>query len=588
MNTGEVKPLISEGFENAPLTIQPAIYLADTDEMIWWSERTGWGHYYLYTREGKLKNAITAGPYRALRIAEFDPKNRRLYFTANGREAGENPNYQHLYSVQFDGTGLALMDPGDATHRSSLSPSRQFAVDNASRIDKVPTVTLRRSDGTPSCRWRSADLSHLTATGWKMPETFVVKAADGVTDLYGNLWKPFDFDPSRRYPIIVHVYPGPQQEGTTHDFAPMAGEQTLAQVGFIVIQVGHRGGTPNRSKAYASYGYFNLRDYALADKKTAIEQLALKNPYIDVDRVGIYGHSGGGFMTAAALLQKPYNEFFKVGVSSSGNHDNNVYGAYWAERYHGLKEVEVKSGVAEKPKEVARADGTNAGDGTGNPDGIADPDEIPIMDGADDGLGIFPPGFLDEADDEKTKVDVAKEKVKEAVAAVKDAVKATKFEIAVPTNADLAANLKGPPAPGPRRHGQQRPPRRHDAAGRRPDQGQQALRHADPARQAARLRRLPALLHPADVGVLRRAPPRRRPDRRRHQREGVRRLRPLRPRRWADDRRRAARRGRGRRRRLPARRLAPGLRDEARPLVHLAAGPARRHARDARGRPSLR
>ncbi|MCS6896634.1 MAG: S9 family peptidase, partial [Nitrospira sp.] len=163
----------------------------------------------------------------------------------------------------------------------------------------------------------------------------------GVTTLYGNMWKPFDFDPNRKYPIIAHVYPGPQQEGVTHSFSAYSSNMQLAQLGFIVIQVGHRGGTPARSKAYHSHGYFNLRDYALADKKAAIEQLAARYPFIDLERVGIYGHSGGGFLSAAALLQKPYNEFFKVAVASAGNHDNNIYNDNWAERYHGLKEVPI-------------------------------------------------------------------------------------------------------------------------------------------------------------------------------------------------------------------------------------------------------
>ena len=187
----------------------------------------------------------------------------------------------------------------------------------------------------------SCDVSRLTEVGWKIPETFVVKAADGVTDLFGNMYKPFDFDPRKRYPIITYVYPGPQQEGTRHTFTATAGEQQLAQIGFIVIQVGHRGGTPERSKAYSSYGYFNLRDYALADKKAAIEQLGQRFPFIDVANVGIYGHSGGGFMTAAALMLPPYNDFFKAGFSTAGNHDNNIYNNSWSERWHGLKEVEV-------------------------------------------------------------------------------------------------------------------------------------------------------------------------------------------------------------------------------------------------------
>jgi dipeptidyl aminopeptidase/acylaminoacyl peptidase len=181
------------------------------------------------------------------------------------------------------------------------------------------------------------DMSSLHERGFQMPTPFVVKAADGVTNIYGNMWKPFDFDSTKKYPIIAHVYPGPQTESVNTTFRGNAGEQELAQLGFIVIQIGNRGGSPLRSVAYHRYGYGNARDYALADKKAGIEQLGARYPWIDLDRVGIYGHSGGGFLTAAALLQPPYNDFFKVGVSSSGNHDNNIYNQNWSEWNYGLK-----------------------------------------------------------------------------------------------------------------------------------------------------------------------------------------------------------------------------------------------------------
>lgn len=337
--TGKTKCLIEERFENANLAPQSVRYLEKTDEIIWWSERTGWAHFYLYDRDGKLKNPITSGEFRASSIVAVDEDNRTLYLRANAREPGENVYLEHLYSVRFDGTGLQLMDPGNAHHVSSLSPTRRYIVDNCSRVDMPPISVLRKANGDKVMDLEAADMSRLAEIGWQAPETFVVKAADGVTDLYGNMWKPFDFDPKKKYPIIAHVYPGPQTEGTRHDFTAVAGEQQLAQVGFIVIQVGHRGGAPTRSKAYAAHGYFNLRDYGLADKKAAIEQLAQRFPYVDIDRVGLYGHSGGGFMTAAAMLQEPYNDFFKVGVSTAGNHDNNIYNNSWSERYHGLKEV---------------------------------------------------------------------------------------------------------------------------------------------------------------------------------------------------------------------------------------------------------
>ena len=369
---GQCSCLVAEGFENASVEQQPVHYLDETGEMIWWSERSGWGHYYLYDRAGKLKNPITAGAFRASRIVDVDIKNRLLYFNANGREAGENIYHQHLYCVHLDGSGLTLLDPGSANHTSVLSPSKQFVVDNSSAVDKAPVSILRDVQGKQLMVLGQTELSRLKEIGWKMPETFMVKAADGVTDLYGNMWKPFDFDPKKKYPIIAHVYPGPQTEGVTGTFAAVSGTQELAQLGFIVIQVGHRGGTPTRSKAYQRFGYNNLRDYGLADKKSAIEQLAGRFSFIDIDRVGIYGHSGGGFMSAAAMLQKPYNEFFKAAVASSGNHDNNIYNDAWAEHYHGLKEVVIKQ---EDAKKVASAEGREASELGANVDPPDEDDE---------------------------------------------------------------------------------------------------------------------------------------------------------------------------------------------------------------------
>jgi dipeptidyl aminopeptidase/acylaminoacyl peptidase len=427
VHTGETKCLILEGFEGANVTLLPVQYVEDTDEMIWWSERSGWGHFYLHDRTGKLKNAITAGPYRASRIVSVDAKNRLVYFLANGREPGENVYFQHLYCVHLDGTGLTLLDPGDANHQSFLSPTRQFVVDNCTRVDRTPVAFLRDATGRPILKLEEADLSRLYEIGWKMPETFTVKAADGVTDLYGDLWKPFDFDPKKKYPVIIHCYPGPQQEGVTHAFSAISPNQQLAQLGFLVIQVGHRGGAPTRSKAYASYGYFNLRDYGLADKKAAVEQLAARCPFVDVERVGIYGHSGGGFMSAAALLQKPYNEFFRAAVASAGNHDNNIYNNGWAERYHGMKEILVKKDGGTTTNGTANASNGqqrgNAGAGAGR---------------ERTGRGQIRGGADGDAGSDEAAEDEKKSKAEE-----KDAQTEIRFDIKVPTNAELAANLKG-------------------------------------------------------------------------------------------------------------------------------------------------
>jgi len=415
--TCECHCLIADGFENANVVTHPVKYLEESNEMIWWSERSGWAHFFLYDRDGKLKNAITAGAFRASADVAIDAKNRLLYFKGNSREEGENAYYEHLYSVRLDGTGLTLLDPGNGHHQSTLSPSRQFLVDNCSRIDMAPVAVLRDHRGNKIMDLEQADLSRLVAVGWKMPETFTVKAADGVTDLYGNMWKPFDFDPNKKYPIIAHVYPGPQTESMTPGFTAVSAQQQLAQLGFIVIQVGNRGGSPLRSKLYGSFGYGNLRDYALADKKTVIEQLAARHPCIDLDRVGIYGHSGGGFLSAAALLQNPYNEFFKVAVASSGNHDNNIYNNSWSERYHGLKEVPVEK------------DGNKADKGT-TTKVKTDEEAAAAQDKGDD---------KKEQDKGEKKADQKKELGKEDG----QAKGLTRFEIKVPTNAELAANLKG-------------------------------------------------------------------------------------------------------------------------------------------------
>jgi dipeptidyl aminopeptidase/acylaminoacyl peptidase len=338
-----IASILREDIENNSSERQNIRYVKKGGDMIWWSERSGWGHLYLYDNTGHLKRALTSGAWRAERLVDVDSVKGIVYFAAVGREPGESPYYTHLYRVNLDGTGFALLDPGNATHNAQLSSNKKWIVDNFSRVDLVPSAVVRDvTTGKVVMDLETMDVSRLKELGWRPPETFKIKAADGVTDIYGNLWKPFDFDSTKRYPIIANVYPGPQTEGVTYTFAPTAVPQQLAQLGFIVIQLGNRGGSPQRSQEYQSFGYFNLRDYALADKKAGIEQLAALHSWIDLDRVGIYGHSGGGFLTAAAMLLPPYNEFFKVGVSESGNHDNNIYNQNWSEQYHGLKVVAKK------------------------------------------------------------------------------------------------------------------------------------------------------------------------------------------------------------------------------------------------------
>lgn len=477
--TGEEKCLISDGFDSAYLAYEDIRYVDDSDELIWWSERSGWGHFYLYSRDGKLKNAITSGGWRASAIVAIDGKNRLLYFRGNGREPGEQVYYNHLYRVRFDGTDLTLLDPSaecfksheegcrGANHSSYLSPSKRYIVTTCSRVDAPPMSYVLDEKGNNVMDLEFTDLKALAKTGWKLPETFCVKAADGVTTLYGNMWKPFDFDPKKKYPIIAHVYPGPQQEGVVHTFSAYGTNMQLAQIGFIVIQVGHRGGTPTRSKAYHSYGYFNLRDYALADKKAAIEQLAARHSFIDIDRVGIYGHSGGAFLSAAALLQKPYNDFFKVAVASAGNHDNNIYNDYWSETYHGLKEVAADAAAKDAKDTTPKRTIPRIRPLEDDDD---DPQEKKGEAKKDDGKAEVKKAEEKKSEtkkEESKKAEVKKEEAKKddikkgevkkdskeevkkgdvkadaKTEAKKDAPK-LKFEIHIPTNAELAANLKG-------------------------------------------------------------------------------------------------------------------------------------------------
>jgi dipeptidyl-peptidase-4 len=339
--TGDVKTLIEERL-NTYIDTQPLRLVNGGKEMLFWSERDGWGHYYLYDADGKLENQVTSGEFTCEGIAGIDSKSRTLTFNACGREPDEDPYFTHLYRVRLDGKDLKLVDPGAANHATAMNDDAHYFVDNVSRADAAPHSDLRDANGALVADLETTDLSALLDSGFKFPEPFKVKADDGITDLYGVMYKPFDFDPNKRYPVIEYVYPGPQTESVSKVFSPRNPNVALAQMGFIVLEVGNRGGSPQRSKWYHNFGYGNLRDYGLADKKHAVEELALKYPWLDTDRVGIYGHSGGGFMSAAAILVYP--DFYKVAFSESGNHENNIYNRWWSESHHGVKENTDKDG----------------------------------------------------------------------------------------------------------------------------------------------------------------------------------------------------------------------------------------------------
>lgn len=336
INTGEHKILIKERF-NTYIESRPLILFNDEKEILHWAERDGWAHFYLYDAEGNLKNQVTEGDYHVDSFEGLDKKSRTLYFTANGVDKNQDPYFLHTYKINLNGSGMKTLDEGNFTARTSMADSNKYFVSNYSRVNTVPKSEVRDVNGKKVMDLETADLSQLFASGYQFPEPFKVKADDGITDLYGVMYKPFDMDSTKVYPLLEYVYPGPQTEAVNKSFSyRMDRLDRMAQVGFVVITLGNRGGHPDRSKWYHNYGYENLRDYGLADKKYVAQQLANKHKFIDIEKVGIYGHSGGGFMSTAAILVYP--DFFKAAVSSAGNHDNNVYNSWWSETHHGVKE----------------------------------------------------------------------------------------------------------------------------------------------------------------------------------------------------------------------------------------------------------
>ena len=335
------KELVIEERSNTYIDFEKPELLGN--DLIWWSERDGWGHFYLYGKDGTIKRQLTSGPYHTAGAARVDGALRKLYFTANGKEKGEDPYYEHLYSVSLDGGAVTLLNKGDFNHEISINDGASYFVSNFSRVNTVPTSALFDRNGAKIMDLETADLSQLMAAGYKFPEPFTFKADDGITDLYGVMYKPFDFDSTRSYPLVQYVYPGPQTEAVNKSFGRgMDRTDRLAQFGFVVVTLGNRGGHPARSKWYHNFGYGDMRDYGLADKKAAVDQLADRHSFIDRSKVGIHGHSGGGFMSTAAMLVYP--DVFKVAVSSAGNHENNIYNRWWSEKHHGVQERILPSG----------------------------------------------------------------------------------------------------------------------------------------------------------------------------------------------------------------------------------------------------
>ena len=339
LTTGEVKTLIHE-IDKPFMDYKMAniMFLNDGKDIIYRSERTGWGHYYLYDNEGNFKNAITSGEWVAGPCSDIDTVGRTLYFYALGKDKNIDPYYYIPCKVNIDKPeSLTQLTFDNTNHQVHFSKCFRYFVDIYERVDMVPRIVLKNRNGREIMELERPDIRRALEMGWKAPERFKVKAADGMTDLYGVMWKPFDFDSTKVYPIISSVYTGPFYEYVPTQFRLIHDENTrLAQLGFIVIAVGHRGGTPMRGKFYHTYSHGRLRDYPLADDKYAIEQLAQRYSFIDIKRVGIYGHSGGGFMSTAAICT--YSDFYKAAVSSAGNHDNTIYNHWWGETHNGVKE----------------------------------------------------------------------------------------------------------------------------------------------------------------------------------------------------------------------------------------------------------
>jgi dipeptidyl aminopeptidase/acylaminoacyl peptidase len=308
-----------------------------TNEFLWYSERDNWGHIYLYDwNTGKLKNQITTGEGPVIQLVRLDQKTRILWFEAQGREKGEDPYFRHLYRINMDGKNYVSLTPDEGDHTAQLSASGRTIIDTYSKPDVPPVVALRDGDGKLILPLEKADISKLLAMGWKPPIAVKMTAHDGKTDIYGLMFHPTNFDPSKKYPIVNNVYPGPQTGSTgSRSFSAARGDrQALAELGFIVVTIDGMG-TPGRSKAFqdAYYGAMG-RDNTIPDQIAGMKELAQKYPWIDIDHAGIWGHSGGGFATTTAMFRFP--DFFKVGIAESGNHDQRVNEDDWGERYQGL------------------------------------------------------------------------------------------------------------------------------------------------------------------------------------------------------------------------------------------------------------
>ena len=332
---GKTKPVVEET-SNTFVDYSQKHYeywLADGEELIWMSERNGWNHLYLFdTRKKKLKNAITQGNWVVRKVEHIDEARRQIWFQVMGVYPKQDPYYIHHCRVNLDGSGLTILTEGNGTHELQWSPGRRFFVDKWSRVDQPPVHELRSADGKFICELERADCVQLLKTGWKFPERFVAKGRDGETNIFGVIWRPTNFDPTKHYPVIESIYAGPHSFYVPKAFRDYYGQQRMAELGFILVQIDGMG-TNWRSKKFHDVCWQNIKDAGFPDRILWIEAAAKKHTEMDLSTVGIYGGSAGGQNTMSGLLH--HGDFYKVGVSDCGCHDNRMDKIWWNEAWMG-------------------------------------------------------------------------------------------------------------------------------------------------------------------------------------------------------------------------------------------------------------
>ncbi len=334
--TGEVKPIVDEQCKtffdySGKMFLR---YLDDTHEIIWMSERDGWNHLYLYNAiTGEVKNQITKGPWVVRGVDRVDEQKRQIWFHAGGIFPEQDPYYIHYCRINFDGSGFVILTHGEGTHTIQFSPDRRFIIDTYSRVDLPPVNELRKvDDGLLVCALESADITQLKKIGWQPPLRFVAKGRDGKTDIYGIIHRPMNLDPTKKYPVLEDIYAGPQDSFVPKDFSRYRRDDSMAELGFIVVQIDGMG-TSNRSKAFHDVCWKNLGDAGFPDRILWIKAAAAQYPWMDLNRVGVYGTSAGGQSALRAL--EAFGDFYKAAVADCGCHDNRMDKIWWNEQWMG-------------------------------------------------------------------------------------------------------------------------------------------------------------------------------------------------------------------------------------------------------------